>query len=697
MVHDTTPRRHLRVVGDTPATADIEMGVTYDATQAEPDPAPEKEAPAAEPLQGRLVTDTGDAVTPARASLDTVNARLRASLEAANTYALLAWARWMDATTGYVMDPDLRQDMLDAAEKVLDDKRVRAAKQVKRALEPARRAAAEREVERLKHRHVSELEVDARVLKARGARLAKRFTIPAAVVAGPVIAAAMGGPLVCFLAWPAAWCWLALQGRAHARAELGAATMATELETKARHLAAATPAPPAPAGQQPVRVVGANEAENTILARLEAAYWEEHAKDRGLEGIVPGTPTIGPTGITVPLALHRKWTPPKVRTSADLIRAILAVPEGTGMQIMPGADGGEVVLRIRTRTPGTDMSWAPDRAGIGVVPETGRVVDVDAYGHRVVAGVTGSGKSTAMRPWMASVVLNPLAALVFLDPKGQEAGLWEHCARTVKGVGAFGRAHMYAVLREVVEELVWRQENAEGTDWEPTPKHPELVVAIDEGANLVRMSKEKEYKDVLDLVEKIACEGRAAKIWLTWATQYPTKEDGIPAQVVENILHRLALSTGGPQADRVVFGEQATATGWSPSELPIPGWAMLRTPDPKAAPEHIQMVHMRDAQVRALPARDPWRLGGEVGEAPETDSGGGLPEVLAAALKVVGGRPGMKGPDLAEALGMDLVDMQDELRAAGVKAGRFTPAPGAAQQRGYEREALEDAAARYSR
>ena len=60
-----------------------------------------------------------------------------------------------------------------------------------------------------------------------------------------------------------------------------------------------------------------------------------------------------------------------------------------------------------------------------------------------------------------------------------------------------------------------------------------------------------------------------------------------------------------PRADRVVFGEQATATGWTPSELDMPGWAMVRT-GPKDVPEHILMWHMTDAQVEALPEREPW-------------------------------------------------------------------------------------------
>lgn len=616
MVHDTTPR-HLRLVGDTEATDGVDLGVTYhhDDTTTDTD------SGKGEPIEGRLLTpsETTTALTPTKAGLEEINARLRAALEAANTYALLAWARWMDATTGYVMDPHLRQDMLDDAERALDDKRVRAAKQRARALDPAKKAAAEREVERLKNRQVSELEVDARVLAARGKRLAARFMWPAAVVAGPVAVAVMGGPLACFLAWPAAWAWLALQGRAHARADLGttATDTTTQLEEKARHLATATtPAPPAPQGQGPARVLGATPAETTVIHRLDPAYWEEHARDRGLGGLTPGTPTLGVTGISVRMQLGGKWTPAALRSKTDTLKAMLAVPEGAGVQVMPGETGDVAVVRIRTRTPDTDVSWNPTRVGIGHVPETGRAVGLDAYGHRLVAGVTGAGKSTAMRPWMASVVLNPRAALIFLDPKGQEAGLWEHCARTVRGVGADGKDEMYATLLEVVAELEWRQKAAPGTDWVPTEDHPELVVVVDEGAALVRMAKEREegerkYPEVLEMAEYIATQGRAAKIWLHWATQYPTKSEGVPAQVTENIVNRLALHTASPQADRVVFDEQATATGWTPSELDLPGWGMLRT-GPKDTPEHIQLWYMRDEQVQALPAREPWQANKEI-------------------------------------------------------------------------------------
>src|SRR5690625_278564 len=617
----TPTTRHLRPVPDDPA--DVPTGLMWEASETEnarythlaeelrtaASDDDGQEAPAGEPLpplQGRVYdspeNDSG-ALTPAKANLADVNDKLKAALEAGNTYALLAWNRKWEVSMDYVMDPALRQQMLDAAEEDLDNKIADAEKAVRRSNRPEDTARANKKLKRLERREISELEVDARVLRARTIRLATRCAIPAGVIVGPVLLAA-SGMWWGLLAWPAAWGWLALQGRAMARAE-STTTAVTPVDNTAVTGAPAPVSGSQPSGHNPARVLGATTAETEVIQRLDPAYWATNAKKRGLDGLEPDTPTLGVTGISVQMGLGGRWATAALRAKCDNLKAMLAVPEGAGLPVMPGQTADVAVVRIRTRTPDTAASWSPDRAGVGVVPETGRVVDLDAYGHRVVAGVTGAGKSTAMRPWMASVVLNPKAALVFVDPKGQEAGLWEHCARTVKGAGPGGPDRMYQLIDEVVAELQWRQETAEGTDWVPTEEHPELVLVIDEGAALVRMSKEKAYRDILMKVEYIASQGRAGKVWLHWATQYPTKEGGIPAQVAENIVARLALHTATPQADRVVFDEQATATGWTPSELDLPGWGMLRT-GPRDVPEHIQLWYMNDDHVQALPERTPW-------------------------------------------------------------------------------------------
>lgn len=607
MVHDTTPRRHLRVVGDTPHTDGIDLGVTY---EADPAPAPEPEAKtdaatAAEPLQGRLVTDdeTATAITPKRAALDTVNARLRASLEAGHTYAMLAWARWMDATTGYVMDPHLRQDMLDEAEKHLDDKRVRAARQLTRSLEPAKRSAAEREMERLKRRQVSELEVDARVLKARGVRLAKRFTIPAAVVAGPVVAAVLGGPLVCFLAWPAAWCWLALQGRAHARAELGAAPAVTELETKARDLAAAAPATSAPAGQQPARVVGADEVENRLLARL--AGWNEHADGRGLEGVTPSDPTIDNLGIRAVLTTSGKVTPKSLDKKLSAIRAALSVPRDVRTDLSEGDYGDQAILRIRTRTPDRDMVWRPTCKGIGVDTETGAPV-VLPKGRMLIAGTSGAGKSVLVRVVMAeALTAEEPTVVVFIDAKGEEAGLWRGKIRT-----ATEPEDILGLLRELNAEAKDRsqimQEQGVAT-WVPTQERPRIVIVVDEGAEVMAMhdTSAKDPADHLDLIGEIAPLGRLGRsraMDVKWATQKPTLGEGIPSQLNGVMQDRVVLKTAGRNENNQVLGSD-----WKSHELELGGFAVTNVAGrgPDQAPIQVWDLS-KDSQVASVPDGMVW-------------------------------------------------------------------------------------------
>lgn len=594
MVHDTTPR-HLRLVGDTEATDGVDLGVTYhhDDTTTDTD------SGKGEPIEGRLLTpsETTTALTPTKAGLEEINARLRAALEAANTYALLAWARWMDATTGYVMDPHLRQDMLDDAERALDDKRVRAAKQRTRALDPAKKAAAEREVERLKNRQVSELEVDARVLAARGKRLAARFMWPAAVVAGPVAVAVMGGPLACFLAWPAAWAWLALQGRAHARADLG--TTATQLEEKARHLATATtPAPPAPQGQ----TVGATDTENRILARL--AEWPKRAPKRGLDGTTPGTPTLGETGLTVVVHTDGRLTPTDLIKKTPAVRALLGVPTDTAMDIVQGDQGDEALLRIRTRTPARDMTWHPGKTGIGIDVTTGEEVDLETYHRMLIAGASRSGKTVMLRVLMAKVAQDPNARLILIDAKRVEAARWKHVARTAST--AEGISSLMGEIKHEMDER-YREIAATGDPLTPSPDRPRMVIVVDEGAEVITM--EDKETPIMANLRSLAMMGGEAEMHLWWCTQKPTMTG--PGRGIDNAIAgqmtgaRVCLRVTDPKESRTVLGEDANASGWNPHELERAGLALIR--DGERGPDPVAVWDMSSVEhIRALDPREPW-------------------------------------------------------------------------------------------
>lgn len=355
--------------------------------------------------------------------------------------------------------------------------------------------------------------------------------------------------------------------------------------------------------------------ERALLRRLDTKHWVRHGEARGLAGTVTGVPTLGEAGIEVAVRLDGKWTPDGLAKAEDNIRALLRARSELKMQVRPGTRGGWATLTLRTRSAadGVSLRWTKESPGIGLDTVTGMPVVLSPFGFRLLAGATGMGKSVTYRPWAADILLNhPNAAVVLVDLKRQEAPLWRGKIRVETEPKA-----VYGLACELETELMRRQTVSTGTTWTPTPEAPELLVIVDEGAAAVRMSKNKLYKDILDKFEALATMGRAGKIWILWATQYPTKGQGVPPQVVEMMLERIALSVESQQADRVIFGENAADTGWQPSQLSqIPGEALVKAKGRK--PNPVQMWHLTDDDVRDLPAGIIW-YGGESGDVVDVD------------------------------------------------------------------------------
>lgn len=400
--------------------------------------------------------------------------------------------------------------------------------------------------------------------------------------------AGLGAGVLGFLTLPhvpaTAWAWLGA-GLA-ASAVIGFASLAAWVRRHPKAVPAIVP----------------TEEEQRLLDRLQPEYWTAHGEERGLDGTLTGRPELTPAGITVAVRLDGKWTVGDLRKAEEHIRSLLGARTGLRMQVEHGAHGGWATLILRTRSAAdrTDMRWTPGAPGLGLDTVTGEPVVLTPYGFRLVAGATGMGKSVTIRPWIAQVNANPAAATIYIDPKHQEYRLWDGKCRVEHEKPA-----IYKLAKELQAELARRQTNSTGTTWTPTREDPELVVIVDEGAAIVRMAKQKAWKDILDIFEEIATMGRAGKIWLIWATQYPTKEQGVPAQVVEMMLDRIALSVESAQADRVIFGDKAGDTGWQPSELPaLPGLCLVKSAGRK--PNHVRAWHLDDETVAALPAGIVW-------------------------------------------------------------------------------------------
>jgi S-DNA-T family DNA segregation ATPase FtsK/SpoIIIE len=371
---------------------------------------------------------------------------------------------------------------------------------------------------------------------------------------------------------------------------------------------------------------GLSAEERQLMERLDPSYWVQHAAERGLSGTVTGAPTVGAAGIECAVRLDGEWTVKKLRAAADGVRALLGARTDLPMLVGAGARGGWGVIRLRTRSAAPDgaIEWRPGDA-FGVDMVTGEDVRVPLGLRLLIAGMSGSGKSTASRPLLADASEGPTNALVIIDLKQVEGRLWDHRARV-----ASTPEDVIALVDELADELTERLDvlpKGQAT-LIPTAARPRITVVVDEGAEVASACTKVpvvtgytesgkavvEKRDAMPGLDTIARMGRAACIDLWWMTQSPTYGDGVPRQIAKQLGTRIGLAVESPSEARVVFGESAQEKGWKADELPMPGVAMVR--DGKRGPDPVKVRYMTDAQVIALPDQPIWRRADAAGERP---------------------------------------------------------------------------------
>ncbi|CAL9641686.1 hypothetical protein SUDANB132_06370 (plasmid) [Streptomyces sp. enrichment culture] len=359
------------------------------------------------------------------------------------------------------------------------------------------------------------------------------------------------------------------------------------------------------AARRPKGLVPTGE-ERQLLKRLAPEHWREHADGRGLAGTLTGRPVLTDAGIVTDVRLEGTWTVGKLRSASEHVRALLGCASGLRMEIKGGKRGGWAVLTLRTRSAadGMDLSgWFPG-APWGVDTVTGEPVMVPLGRRMLIAGTSGSGKSWSTRALLAEASEAADHRLVVIDPKRVEAINWEHRARV-----AITPDEVLEVTDELAAEMHERLALVpRGRDTiEITEERPRITVFVDEGAEVISMAREKEYKRVMENLSTLARMARAAEIILIWATQKPTMDSkgGIDPQISAQITYRAALALSTSGESRVVFGEDATEKGWHAHELPMPGVALLRS-GPKAKTHQIRTRAFSPADVIALPARPIW-------------------------------------------------------------------------------------------
>lgn len=374
-----------------------------------------------------------------------------------------------------------------------------------------------------------------------------------------------------------------------------------------------------------------SELETQIMERLDRKAWGIAARERGLSDTVIEEVSLTKEGIVARIKMNGKGGLDELRDREESVRAILQMPDDILTDIDNSGIAGWALLTVRTRLACPEYIEWEEGGPLGTCTATGEPVQFNWRRRLLVAGESGAGKSTTIRPWLAEIIKSKEAALIYIDTKMVEGALWRGHARVALTV-----EEVYYCMEEAEQELNRRLGImvARGLDkWVPTEEDPTLVFVVDEGADHVRESRKREKtelgsdldgrpievvlgKAIMSWMEKITTMGRAAEMHMWWLTQYPTKSDGCPPQIAENMTSRISMVLASRSAADVVFGAENVKAGWAPHRLPQIvvgstqglGRALIRMDGHKPRP--VQVHYMDKSRIKDLPPSLVWSFHG---------------------------------------------------------------------------------------